>query len=241
MNQPFERIQVGEMFLQMIQNGARHGLKLPGELFLLFRTLAEVEGLLRLFCLEFNVIAHCQAFAAEQQTEARQPARMVQAANNKLLISPVRDERGKLTHFMWVQMDVTKLRRAEQVRHEMEIAKQIQISLLPREPLQVEGALITGYCLPAAHVGGDYFDYFGVQDTVDIVIADVSGHSVRAALIMAETRAALRIGMRQLRGSALANSAAETLSALNYLLYEDLARAELFVTIVLYEIPCGKR
>jgi phosphoserine phosphatase RsbU/P len=150
---------------------------------------------------------------------------------NELLISPVRDERGKLTHFMGVQMDVTKLRRAEQARHEMEIAKQIQLSLLPCEPLQVEGALITGYCLPAAHVGGDYFDYFGVQDTVDIVIADVSGHSVGAALIMAETRAALRIGIRQLRGSALANSAAETLSALNDLLYEDLTRAELFVTM----------
>jgi ubiquinone biosynthesis protein len=84
MNQPFERIQMGEMFLQMIQNGARHGLKLPGELFLLFRTLAEVEGLLRLLCLEFNVIAHCQAFAAEQQTEARQPARVVQAAGEEV-------------------------------------------------------------------------------------------------------------------------------------------------------------
>jgi ubiquinone biosynthesis protein len=84
MNRPFERVQMGEMFLQMIQNGARHGLKLPGELFLLFRTLAEVEGLLRLLCLEFNVIAHCQAFAAEQQTEARQPARVAQAAGEEV-------------------------------------------------------------------------------------------------------------------------------------------------------------
>lgn len=84
MNQPHERIQIGEMFLQMIQNGARHGLQLPSELFLLFRTLAEIEGLLRLLCLEFNVIDHCRVFAEEQQAAARQPARLVEAAGEEV-------------------------------------------------------------------------------------------------------------------------------------------------------------
>jgi len=84
MNQPVERIRVGEMFLQMVQNGARHGLKLPGELFLLFRTLAEIEGLLRLLHPKYDVIGHCGVFAEEQERKAREPARLAQAAGEGL-------------------------------------------------------------------------------------------------------------------------------------------------------------
>jgi ubiquinone biosynthesis protein len=84
MNQPEERIQVGEMFMEMIQNGARHGIKLPGELFLLFRTIAEIEGLLRWLHLEFNVVDQCRVFADEQVSAARQPDRLVQAASEEV-------------------------------------------------------------------------------------------------------------------------------------------------------------
>ena len=113
---------------------------------------------------------------------------------NELIISPVRDDHGRLTHFIGTQTDVTALRRIEEERHEMEIAMQIQLSLLPGAPLHIPGALVAGYCLPAVHVGGDYFDYFSTEEGVDVVIADVSGHSVGAALIMAETRSILKLG-----------------------------------------------
>jgi ubiquinone biosynthesis protein len=83
LNQPYERVRIGEMFLQMVQNGARHGLKLPSELFLLFRTLAEIEGLLRLLYPGFNVIAHCREFAQEQEAAAREPAQMARAARDE--------------------------------------------------------------------------------------------------------------------------------------------------------------
>ncbi len=152
---------------------------------------------------------------------------------NELLISPVRYEKGKLTHFIGIQTDVTRLRRAEEERHEMEIARQIQISLLPMAPLQIEGALIAGYCQPAAHVGGDYFDYFCAQNVADIVIADVSGHSIGAALIMAETRSILKVEThRTLQEKAdLIFGAADILHVLNNHLYEDLNRADLFITM----------
>ena len=108
------------------------------------------------------------------------------------------------------------------VLREMEIAKQIQLSLLPVDPPTVEGVLLAGSCLPATHVGGDYFDFFSRKEhLVDLVIADVSGHSVGAALIMVETRTFLR---------AQAPSA-NILAVLNELLYEDLTRAELFITM----------
>lgn len=83
-NQPHERVQVGEMFIGMIYNSAKHDLNLPSELFLVFRTIAEIEGLLRWLCLEFDVIDQCKAFAEEQVAAARQPRRIAQAAGDEV-------------------------------------------------------------------------------------------------------------------------------------------------------------
>lgn len=152
---------------------------------------------------------------------------------NELMISPVRDEQGRLTHWTGTQTDVTALRRLEEERHEMEIAKEIQLSLLPTAPLAAAGILVAGYCLPATHVGGDYFDYFSSEDAVDIVIADVSGHSVAAAMIMAEARSTLKMEThRMLKEKAgLTQGAAAILSNLNSLLFEDLNRSDRFITM----------
>ncbi|MEN8261673.1 MAG: SpoIIE family protein phosphatase, partial [Pseudomonadota bacterium] len=152
---------------------------------------------------------------------------------NELLISPVHEESGKLTHFIGVQTDITEIKRAEDEHQELEIAKQIQQSLLPKSSLKLDGLHIAGYCLPALQVGGDYFDYFWIRDAVDIVIADVSGHSIGAALMMAETRSTLKAETSNLikTESNLNNSAANILHVLNNLLYEDLSRAELFITM----------
>jgi PAS domain S-box-containing protein len=149
---------------------------------------------------------------------------------NELFVSPVRDKQGHVTHYIGTQTDVTELRRAEEERHELEIAKQIQLSLLPGSPLRVDGAIVAGYCLPATHVGGDYFDYFAREDTVDIVIADVSGHSVGAALVMAETRSTLKAEALHWL-SENQTGTGDILHALNALLFDDLNRAELFITM----------
>ncbi len=150
---------------------------------------------------------------------------------NELFISPVRDDQGNVTHFIGTHTDVTQIRRAEEERRELEIARQIQLSLLPGSPLHVDGAHVAGYCLPARHVGGDYFDYFCGSDTIDIIIADVSGHSVGAALVMAETRSCLKTETLCRLHTQHAKGTGEVLAALNALLYEDLNRAELFITM----------
>ena len=116
------------------------------------------------------------------------------------------------------------------VTRDLELAKQIQLSLLPTSPPQLPGVSIACRCVPASHVGGDYYDFFQRGDAlVDIVMADVSGHSVGAALIMVETRSVLRAQMQATK------STGEILKVLNQLLYEDLTRAELFITMF-----CGK-
>lgn len=146
---------------------------------------------------------------------------------NELLISPVPDETGAITHYIGIQTDVTEKRRAEESRRDLEIAKQIQLSLLPDKPLRAPHAEIAGVCLPATHVGGDYFDYFENGGNLDFVVADVSGHSVGAALIMTEVRSMVRA---QSRPPAVAHPA-HMLRELNELLYDDLDRSELFITM----------
>ena len=146
---------------------------------------------------------------------------------NELMISPVPDENGTITHYIGVQTDVTERRRAEENRRNLEIAKEIQLSLLPSEPLRTARAAVAGVCSPAMHVGGDYFDYFENARGVDIVIADVSGHNVGAALIMTEVRSLVRARARQ----APVVHPARMLHDLNESLYEDLTRSELFITM----------
>lgn len=114
------------------------------------------------------------------------------------------------------------------VTRELELAKQIQLSLLPEAPPEVPGLSIACRCIPATHVGGDYYDFFPYADgSLDLVMADVSGHSVGAALIMVETRSVLRAQVE----SGRARSPSETLRVLNHFLYDDLTRAELFITM----------
>jgi len=111
----------------------------------------------------------------------------------------------------------------------LEIARHIQLSLLPNTPLRLPGVELIGSCEPASQVGGDYFDYFENAGTVDVVIADVSGHSVGAALLMTEVRSTLRV--EALKASA-AVSPAEVLGDLNELLYDDLTSSESFITML---------
>ena len=107
----------------------------------------------------------------------------------------------------------------------MEIGKQIQRSLLPEDQLSVAGVKVAGRCIPAAEVGGDYFGYFprGLLG-VDSLIGDVSGHGVGAALLMAEARSTF------LAERLAEPSAARILTKLNALLYDDLDKAEHFIT-----------
>ena len=77
----------------------------------------------------------------------------------------------------------------KRLEEELRIARAIQMSLLPRGPLDVPGLGITALCVPAREVGGDYYDFFHLSgDRLGILIADVSGKGTSAALYMAELK-----------------------------------------------------
>ena len=121
---------------------------------------------------------------------------------------------------------VSSLRATEAVRRELEIAAGIQRTLLPSAPPAVEGAEIAALCMPAANVGGDYYDFVvDGEGRVSFVIADVAGHSIGSALMMAMARSILR------RELAEGNDPASVLGATNGALFDDLVRSALFLTV----------
>jgi serine phosphatase RsbU (regulator of sigma subunit) len=88
-------------------------------------------------------------------------------------------------------------RQAEQAlsaqAEEMRIAREIQQRLFPAAAPVLPGFDIAGASFPAAATGGDYFDYIPMlEDSLGIVVGDVTGHGLGPALIMADARAILR-------------------------------------------------
>jgi len=132
-----------------------------------------------------------------------------------------------------VARDITERKRAEiallensRMLRDMELARQIQLSLLPSAPPVLSGVVLAGCCVPATHVGGDYYDYYLRKDGLfDMVIADVTGHSIGAALMMVEFRSLLRSSVHSF------SCTGDMLVFLNDLLYEDLNQSGLFITL----------
>src|SRR6188472_4273509 len=89
----------------------------------------------------------------------------------------------------------------KRMEEELRIARQIQMSLLPRGPLDFPGISMTALCVPAREVGGDYYDFFRVGDRqLGVLIADVSGKGTSAALYMAELKG-LMLSLSQIHRS----------------------------------------
>lgn len=121
---------------------------------------------------------------------------------------------------------VQRLAVAENLRREIEIAAGIQRSLLPDTPPRIDGALVSARCVPADNVGGDLYDLVvDGKGRLVMLIADVAGHGVGSALMMAMGRAILRREIADGKGPAA------VLAATNVALYEDLANAGLFITL----------
>ena len=102
----------------------------------------------------------------------------------------------------------------ERIAHELEMAAEVQRHLFPADGLEDSALEIYGTCLPARGVGGDYFDYFHVDNrSTGIAIADVAGKGIAAALLMSTVQASLRCQL-----TSADRSLADIVSAMNSLL-----------------------
>src|SRR5439155_2415778 len=82
---------------------------------------------------------------------------------------------------------------AEKLQHELNLAREIQMALVPSRPLRIGPWEAVGRIVPAREVGGDAFDYFLLGSMrLGVAIADVSGKGVPSALLMSNVQASLR-------------------------------------------------
>jgi len=86
---------------------------------------------------------------------------------------------------------------------QLETAREVQSRLLPSKPPRIPGYDIAGICVPTDEIGGDYFDFIPLpHNRLGMVVADVSGHGIAAALVMTAFRALLRTYARSRSGTA---------------------------------------
>ncbi len=112
----------------------------------------------------------------------------------------------------------------QRLETQLEVAREVQLELLPARDPQLEGFDISAYNFPTEEVSGDYYDWVRIyDDQIGLVIADVSGKGVPAALLMAFLRASLRAATH------IGYAPHISMSKVNYLLWESIERNQ-FVT-----------
>jgi sigma-B regulation protein RsbU (phosphoserine phosphatase) len=134
---------------------------------------------------------------------------------------------------------VPQLEDRIQIRKSLEMAKEVQQNLLPQEIPNLRGFDIAAKSVYCDETGGDYFDFFPCEDEhcarFGIVVGDVTGHGVGAALLMATARALIRGLVTR------PENLAESLSQVNSLLATDVRDSGRFISLFFLMIEEGSR
>jgi len=125
-------------------------------------------------------------------------------------------------------------RRLSAIRQELETARRIQASILPAEVPRLPGLEVAVRYVPAAEVAGDYYDFLPAGDGLGLLVADVSGHGVPAALIAAMVKIA--VGAQ----AAEAASPARLLTGMSRIFYGKL-KNQFITAAYLYADPRAGR
>lgn len=124
--------------------------------------------------------------------------------------------------------------RQREIERDLELAQAVQTGFLPDHPPMLSGYQFFNFYRAANHVGGDYYDYIELPDgRVVVVVADVVGHGVAAALLMVKLAAEVRIAL------ATGVHAAQAVTILNSRLSSEML-SDRFITLVLVVLDPGK-
>ena len=131
------------------------------------------------------------------------------------------------------------LKERDKMRRSLELAKEVQQHFLPKTDPTIPGLDIAGHSTYCERTGGDYYDYLHLgdqqPDKIGIVVGDVSGHGVSAALLMASARSAIR------QRALMSGNIAQIVSDVNRQLASDVEESGRFMTLFCSEIDIGKQ
>ena len=117
-------------------------------------------------------------------------------------------------------------RSLEEIIAALNLAQEVQQNLLPQRPPQLESIDLTGRSAYCDETGGDYYDFIELPNrSIGVVVGDVSGHGVSAALLMASVRGYLRARATE------SGSTGEIITAVNRLISMDTAETGQFMTL----------
>lgn len=126
-------------------------------------------------------------------------------------------------------------RETRHVLREMREAQTIQSNLLPGAGPEVSNFALAGVCLPCRTIGGDWFDYIPLPDgRMAVVLADVAGKGMGAALLMSSTRSIVRMVAQN------GNSPGQILADVNRVLVADLPSRK-FITMIYAVLDSDRR
>ena len=122
-----------------------------------------------------------------------------------------------------------KRKEQNQMRRSLDLAREVQQSLLPSSVPEVAGLDIAGKSIYREKTGGDYYDFLnfknGSSKRVDIIIGDVAGHGLPSALLMITARALIRLR------SSLPGSISDIVTDVNHHLSQDTGESGRFMTL----------
>jgi sigma-B regulation protein RsbU (phosphoserine phosphatase) len=118
------------------------------------------------------------------------------------------------------------LAERERLRAALQVAQEVQLNLLPRRPPKMAGLDLAGASLYCDETGGDYFDFLQPSaDEMSVLVGDVSGHGVPAALLMTTARGFLR------QRAALGGDPVHIVTDVNAALCRDVGESGRFMTL----------
>jgi phosphoserine phosphatase RsbU/P len=145
------------------------------------------------------------------------------------LVTERRDEVGQLIRSFNAM--VMQLEERTRLKLALDLAMEVQQNLLPVKPPELDGIDIAGTCVYCDETGGDYYDFLQFSELgegrIGLVVGDVAGHGISAALLMATARAMIRTRILS------TGSLAQVVNDVNRILCYDTDRTGDFMTLFL--------
>jgi len=151
---------------------------------------------------------------------------IARGTHTPLLPSKTHDEVGQLIESFNTMAE--QLEERIRLKEALDLAMEVQQGLLPKEAPKAEGLDIAGKCIYCDETGGDYYDFLEFSELdgrIGVVVGDVAGHGIGAALIMATVRSLLRSRLTQ------PGTLSQVITDVNRLLCLDTSQTASFMTL----------